>query len=169
MVHFLAVATIAASTFAVTPAKVNWQADYGKALAATKNDQRPLLVVLDNPADPAATFDAKLLAAEGEQADLLKSYRLCRVDVSTEYGQKVAEAFGAKQFVNRLSPLAAHFGVEQGQLISQSFAHASRCLARRCSQGNAYWFGGNLIESTQNPSDGGGLARSRSSGNDCGS
>jgi len=98
MVHFLAVATIAASTFAVTPAKVNWQADYGKALAATKSDQRPLLVVLDNPADPAATFDAKLLAADGQQAELLKSYRLCRVDVSTEYGQKVAEAFGAKQF-----------------------------------------------------------------------
>jgi hypothetical protein len=98
MVHFLAVATIAASTFAVTPAKVNWQADYGKALAATRSDQRPLLVVLDNPADPAATFDAKLIAADGQQAELLKSYRLCRVDVSTEYGQKVAEAFGAKQF-----------------------------------------------------------------------
>ena len=40
----------------------------------------------------------KLLAADGEQAELLKSYRLCRVDVSTEYGKKVAEAFGATQF-----------------------------------------------------------------------
>lgn len=98
MLHFLAIATIAASSFAVTPAKVKWQADYGKALAATRSDQRPLLVVLDNPADPQAAFDGKLLAADGEQAELLKSYRLCRVDVSTEYGQKVAEAFGATQF-----------------------------------------------------------------------
>jgi hypothetical protein len=98
MVYYLAVATIAASTFAVTPAKVKWQADYGKALAATRSEQRPLLVVLDNPADPKTTFDGKLLAADGEQAELLKSYRLCRVDVSTEYGQKVAQAFGATQF-----------------------------------------------------------------------
>jgi len=98
MLHYLAVATIAASSFAVTPAKVKWQADYGKALAATRSDQRPLLVVLDNPADPKTTFDGKLLAADGEQAELLKSYRLCRVDVSTEYGQKVAQAFGATQF-----------------------------------------------------------------------
>jgi hypothetical protein len=67
-------------------------------LAATRSDQRPLLVVLDNPADPNAAFDAKLLAAEGEQAKTLKSYRVCRVDVSTEYGQKVAEVFGATQF-----------------------------------------------------------------------
>lgn len=98
MLHYLAAATLAASTMAVTPAKVQWQADYGKALAATRTDQRPLLVVIDDPADPAAALEPKLLAADGEQAELLKSYRLCRVDVSTEYGRKVAEAFGAKQF-----------------------------------------------------------------------
>jgi hypothetical protein len=98
MLHYLAAATIAASTFAVTPTKSNWQADYGKALAETRSDQRPLLVVLDNPADPKAAFDSKLLAPEGEPAKVLGSYRVCRVDVSTEYGQKVAEAFGATQF-----------------------------------------------------------------------
>jgi len=98
MLHYLAVATVAASSFAVTPAKVKWQADYGKALAATRSDQRPLLVVLDNPADAKTTFDAKLLSPEGASSKLLKSYRLCRVDVSTEYGKKVAQAFGASQF-----------------------------------------------------------------------
>jgi hypothetical protein len=97
MVHYLAVATLAASTFAVSPAKVNWQADYGKALAATRSDQRPLLVVLENPTGPQTTFDAKLLVPEGEQAAVLKSYRVCKVDASTEYGQKVAQAFGATQ------------------------------------------------------------------------
>jgi hypothetical protein len=98
MLHYLAAATIAASTLAVSTPKVKWQADYGKALAATRSDQRPLLVVLDTPTDPKAAFDAKLLAPEGEQGESLKSYRLCRVDVSTEYGKKVAEAFGATQF-----------------------------------------------------------------------
>jgi len=97
MLHYLAAAMIAAST-AVTPSKVTWQADYGKALAATRSDQRPLLVVLDDPADAKTAFDAKLLAAEGASGKLLKSYRLCRVDVSSEYGQKVAKAFGATQF-----------------------------------------------------------------------
>jgi hypothetical protein len=98
MLHYLAVATLAASTFAVSPTKATWQADYGKALAATRSDQRPLLVVLDNPADAKTAIDPKLLSTEGDAAKLLKSYRLCRVDVSTEYGKKVAEAFKATQF-----------------------------------------------------------------------
>jgi len=98
MLNLLAVAAIAVSTSAATPSKVQWQADYGKALAATRSDQRPLLVVLEDPADPKSSIEPKLLASEGEQGQLLKPYRLCRVDVSTEYGKKVAEAFGAKQF-----------------------------------------------------------------------
>jgi hypothetical protein len=98
MVHYLAVVTIAASTMAVSPTATQWQADYGKALAATRSDQRPLLVVLDNPADAKAAVQEDLLKADGEQAELLKSYELCRVDVSTEYGKKVAEAFHATEF-----------------------------------------------------------------------
>jgi hypothetical protein len=97
MVHYLAAAVLAASTFAVTPEKATWQADYGKALAATKNDQRPLLVVLDNQAD-SNTAESKLLTPEGEQAQVLKAYRVCRVDIASDYGKAVAKAFGAKQF-----------------------------------------------------------------------
>ena len=98
MVQFLAAAALAASTLAMAPAKAKWQADYGQALASTRNEQRPLLVVLDNPAVPAESFEAELLSTKGDQAKLLKSYRLCRVDVSTDYGKKVAEAFGAAKF-----------------------------------------------------------------------
>jgi hypothetical protein len=98
MVHSLAAAMVAVSTFAVTPSKVEWQADYGTALAATRSDQRPLLVVLDIPSNPQAALNGDLLAADGEQAKLLESYELCHVDVSTPYGQKVAEAFRATQF-----------------------------------------------------------------------
>jgi hypothetical protein len=98
MLQYFAVAALAASSLAVTPAKAKWQADYGKALSATRSDQRPLLVVIDNPADPAASVQEELLSTEGEQGSLLKPYRLCRVDISTDYGKKVAEAFGATQF-----------------------------------------------------------------------
>jgi len=97
MLQYLAAATIAATTLAATPGKVQWQADYGKALAATRTDHRPLLVVLDNPTVPQAHLDDALLKAEGEQGKLLTSYRLCRIDATTEYGQKVAKAFGATQ------------------------------------------------------------------------
>ena len=98
MVHSLAAALLAVTTFASTPTKVEWQADYGKALAATRSDQRPLLVVLDIPSNPQASLDGSLLATEGEQAKLLQAYELCHVDVSTEYGKKVAQAFHATQF-----------------------------------------------------------------------
>jgi hypothetical protein len=97
MLHYLAAATIAATTLAATPGKVQWQADYGKALAATRSDHRPLLVVLDNPTEPQAHLDDALLKAEGEQGELLGAYQLCRVDATTEYGKKVAKAFGASQ------------------------------------------------------------------------
>jgi hypothetical protein len=98
MVHYLAAALLAATSFGALPGEPEWQADYGKALAATRSDQRPLLVVLDIPSDPKASLDDSLLAAEGQQAALLEAYELCHVDVSTEYGQRVAKAFGARQF-----------------------------------------------------------------------
>jgi hypothetical protein len=98
MVHYLAATLLAVTTFASTPTKVEWQADYGKALAATRSDQRPLLVVLDIPSNPQASLEGSLLATEGDQAKLLASYELCHVDVSTEYGKRVAQAFKATQF-----------------------------------------------------------------------
>ncbi len=98
MVHYLAAALLAGSSFAVTAEKPQWRADYGQALAATRSDQRPLLVVLDIPSKPESAIDQSLLTAEGDQAALLESYELCHVDVSTEYGQRVAKAFGATQF-----------------------------------------------------------------------
>jgi hypothetical protein len=98
MVHYLAAALVAASFATSTPASLDWQADYGKALAATRSDQRPLLVVLDIPSNPQQSLSTELLATEGDQAKVLGAYELCHVDASTEYGQKVAEAFGATQF-----------------------------------------------------------------------
>lgn len=98
MVELLAMTVIAFSTVGVSTDAVQWQSDYGKALEAARADSRPLLIVLDNPSDPQAAAEQDQLAAEGEQEDLLSAYERCHVDVTTEYGKRVAEAFKAEEF-----------------------------------------------------------------------
>lgn len=71
----------------------NWEADYGKALKQSRTDDRPLLVVIDNPSESSEAVAPELL--KDGSAD---KYDRCRVDVSTAYGEKVAEAFGADSF-----------------------------------------------------------------------
>ncbi|MEQ8848239.1 hypothetical protein [Botrimarina sp.] len=74
-----------------------WHADYGAALAETKHEAQPLLVVLDDPSDEANRLDPDLLKAESGALPL-DSYALCRVDVSTDYGKQVAEGFKVTSF-----------------------------------------------------------------------
>jgi hypothetical protein len=94
----IALSSLTASAVSTGADAVQWQADYGEALAATRQDDRPLLVVLDVPDDPKSAVETEQFEIEGEQGKLLESYQLCHVDVSTKYGKKVAEAFRAKQF-----------------------------------------------------------------------
>jgi hypothetical protein len=101
MVSLLATAVLALSFGAAGPDPVEWEASYGKALEATRAVEHPLLVVLDKPAAADARVAPELLgsgAAAGKEAELLRPYQLCHVDVTTEYGQKVAQAFKAKSF-----------------------------------------------------------------------
>ena len=98
MISSLVALVVAVSAVSSGPQAGQWQTDYGKALAATRKDDRPLLVVLDIPSDPEAAVEAEQFELEGEQGKLLETYQLCHVDVSTKYGKKVAEAFRAKEF-----------------------------------------------------------------------
>lgn len=98
MIHILAIATFFFSTLVATPKPLSWQTDYGKALSTARSDRRPLLVVLDVPGDPKASAESKLSSEEQAQAALLGFYQRCHVDVTTEYGKKVAKVFGATQF-----------------------------------------------------------------------
>ncbi len=125
MVHFIALTAIALSSAVAANKPVEWQADYGKALAATRADSRPLLVVLEVPSDPKTTVEGEQLKTDGEQAKLLASYQLCRVDASTEYGQKVAKAFKAKQFpftaiIDKTGSIVLH--KQQGQLTDAEWS-----------------------------------------------
>lgn len=98
MVELLTMTVIAFTTAGVTSDAVHWQSDYGKALEASRADSRPLLIVLDKPNDPQAAAEEDQLTAEGEQEELLGAYECCHVDVTTEYGKKVADAFKAEEF-----------------------------------------------------------------------
>jgi hypothetical protein len=101
MVSYLATATLAVSLLSATPQPVKWQDDYGKALQATRAGSQPLLVVLDEPAQDEARLEPALLGEgeiSGQEFELLQPYHLCHVDVTTEYGERVAKAFKAKNF-----------------------------------------------------------------------
>ena len=96
MISYMAIATMAIGLLAASPQPHAWEVSYGKALEAICADKSPLLVVLDNPNSEEARIEPSLLG-DGNQ-DALRPYRLCHVDVTTEYGQKVAKAFNAKSF-----------------------------------------------------------------------
>ncbi len=71
---------------------------YGEALRATRLKRRPLLVVLDSLRHPEPRLRARRYVEDAAQAELLRDYEICHIDVDTEYGRKVADAFGARQF-----------------------------------------------------------------------
>ncbi len=101
MISYLATALLAAAAAAAPAQPIQWQSDYGKALAATRANDLPLLVVLDKPAVNDARLDPALLGQDTEAGSLqqdLHDFELCHVDVTTEYGQKVADVFHAKKF-----------------------------------------------------------------------
>lgn len=118
MLTSLLTVVAAAAIAAPTPAP-QWESDYGKALAQARNDDKPLLVVIES-ADQQ--LDASLTSVKGNAT--LKKYDLCRVDASTEYGQKVAEAFGAEQmpfvaFIDKQGSVVLH--TQEGDLSKDAF------------------------------------------------
>jgi hypothetical protein len=80
------------------PPESPWLADYGVALRQARLERLPLLVVLENPDLDGGRITQIKHTAEGEQDSLLARYKLCRIDVSSEYGHAVAKAFKVSQF-----------------------------------------------------------------------
>jgi hypothetical protein len=102
MVNSLGMMAVAIGLLAAAPEPIQWESNYGKALRETRaSDARPLLVVLDKSTMPEEQVEPALLATDdfaSDEAELVRPYERCHVDVSTEYGQRVAKAFGAEQF-----------------------------------------------------------------------
>lgn len=71
-----------------------WHADYGEALKAAREANKPLLIVmLDASAKTPVSRVSR--TEEGRVLELLGKYELCQIDVGTKYGQDVAKAFEA--------------------------------------------------------------------------
>lgn len=100
MLSQLATATLALGSLLAVSQQPQWESSYGKALEATRAADAPLLVVLDKPNTDDARLSPELLSDSGaaSDAELLKPYQLCHIDVTTSYGKKVAKAFRAKTF-----------------------------------------------------------------------
>ena len=80
----------------------SWESDYGTALEATRSDNRPLLVVIEDATQAQGTLDELLTQTQltddaNNDSNLLAPYRLCKIDAATDYGKKVARVFGATQ------------------------------------------------------------------------
>ena len=110
MISYLATATLAIGVLASAPQPVEWQAGYGGALGAPpgggqhggrgRGGPKPARR-RNEPNSADARIEPALLRegeAEGLEVELLDDYNLCHVDVTTDYGKKVAKAFKAKRF-----------------------------------------------------------------------
>jgi len=75
-----------------------WMSDYGTALESTRRAEKPLIVVLEKPSEPGARIGQVSQSSDPIGSILLTPYTLCRIDVTTPLGAKVAEAFGASKF-----------------------------------------------------------------------
>lgn len=98
-----------------------WLNDYGQALKATKESQRPLLIVIDQQPRWLAHVEPAIQSGQPLAPSLLEKYTLCHVDATTRYGRAVARAFrtstfpttviidktGSVQLVNRTGRLSA--------------------------------------------------------------
>jgi hypothetical protein len=92
--------TLLAQVAFAADAAPQWNSKYGEAYYAGKKAQRPVLIVIDKPADAAAIKPVAYVNKDvsAEEAALLANFELCHVDASTEYGQDVAKRFGATKF-----------------------------------------------------------------------
>ena len=71
-----------------------WRPTYACALERARDQGQPLLLVLEDGSDAGQQLTA--LSARKAQP-LLAQYQLCRMDVQTEAGQRLAEQYGASE------------------------------------------------------------------------
>lgn len=92
----LAASVVTESTDVKT--KLHWQKHYDSAKEVAQAKARPLVVVLENPSRKSEKIDESKLQEKNRKTLAKERFELVRVDVNTDYGKKVAEAFGATKF-----------------------------------------------------------------------
>lgn len=96
--QLLFLAAFASANLAVSATgDLEWTTHYAQAKKSAAEHHRPLLVVLEDPNDPESKFDEAQMVNDESNRELAGKFELCRVDVTTEYGKRVAKAFGANE------------------------------------------------------------------------
>ena len=96
---FLMLCSIVASSVTTTGGSTEhlpWQSHYGQAKRNAQAAKRPLVVVIEN-SDNIQLKDSEI-AGEPRKKLASRQYELVRVDARTDYGRRVAKAFGAQEF-----------------------------------------------------------------------
>lgn len=78
--------------------ELNWKRHYDVAKRHAQANQRPLVVVLENPTSTNEKIDETKLGGLNRETISKNKFELVRVDVNTDYGKRVAAAFGATKF-----------------------------------------------------------------------
>lgn len=120
------VVAVLSSVTATSTGSLEWSDHYANAKQGAAQEQRPLLVVLENANEPSGTLSEQLTSDDGA-VELMKQYKLCRMDVNSEYGKRVAAAFGAKQFpFTAITDKSAHFVTyrKEGTMTADQWAQA---------------------------------------------
>ena len=96
---YFALSWVLAASFVMAPSSSRERLkDYGAALEATRESQRPLLIVIDQQPKWLAHIDPVSDRGQPVSASLLKKYTLCHIDATTDYGKAVAKAFRTSTF-----------------------------------------------------------------------
>lgn len=77
---------------------LRWHDHYGTAKSVAQQTRRPMVVVIENPRVETEKLDVQGIAAQDRRKMQTEKFELCRVNVNTVYGKKVAEAFGVSTF-----------------------------------------------------------------------
>ena len=77
---------------------LKWKNHYSSVKKVAQAAKRPMLLVLENPTSKGGTIDDSKLTEKEREILTKGKFELCRVDVNTDYGKRVAAAFGARVF-----------------------------------------------------------------------
>ena len=126
MIRMITTAALATCLLMAPIQAASWETDYGKALSATRGNNKPLLIVLDIPSESEKSLSVNQLSESKTNASALASYQLCHVDVSTPYGKSVAKAFQVSTFphVAIIDKTGSNvIAKKSGKLSSEQFAN----------------------------------------------
>lgn len=97
-VLFVLSSTLLAKTDGAKQLELKWRRHYDSAKVEAQKAKRPLVVVIEKPDSSQEKIDETKLTPKDRKKIATEKFELVRVDATTDYGKRVAKAFGARKF-----------------------------------------------------------------------